>query len=62
MFINPKWKQDGETVAGGHGLGHGSNQLHDPRGIFVDENRTLYVADWGNHRIMKWKRDATVVK
>jgi DNA-binding beta-propeller fold protein YncE len=25
--------------------------LSDPRGIFVDVNLNLYVADWGNHRI-----------
>lgn len=29
-------------------------QLHGPKGIFVDELGTVYVADSGNNRVMRW--------
>ena len=36
----------GVTVAGGHGLGDSSNQLHDPRGnLIVDKDFNLYICD-----------------
>ncbi|CAF4091059.1 unnamed protein product, partial [Adineta steineri] len=39
-------------VAAGTGIkGSSSNQLNEPRGIFVDVNLNLYVADCNNHRI-----------
>ncbi|CAF1035438.1 unnamed protein product [Adineta steineri] len=39
-------------VAAGTGFeGSDPNQLLDPRGIFVDVNLDLYVADCGNHRV-----------
>jgi sugar lactone lactonase YvrE len=27
--------------------------------MFIDDDQTIYVADWGNDRIMEWKRNAT---
>ncbi|CAF3426955.1 unnamed protein product [Rotaria sp. Silwood1] len=53
------WARIGTTVAGGNGVGDGLNQLDQPFGLFVDENQTVYVADFANHRIVKWIRDAT---
>lgn len=35
-----------------------SNTLHDPRGFLLDRNLTMYIIDWGNHRIQKWPADA----
>ncbi|CAF1117918.1 unnamed protein product, partial [Rotaria magnacalcarata] len=36
-----------------------------PNGLFVDTLGTLYVADWGNHRVMRWtqgdKKQGTVI-
>jgi sugar lactone lactonase YvrE len=26
--------------------------------MFIDDDQTIYVADWGNHRIVEWKNDA----
>ncbi|CAF4109790.1 unnamed protein product [Adineta steineri] len=41
-----------DRVAAGNGTeGSASNQLSSPRGIFVDVNYDLYVADCYNHRI-----------
>ncbi|CAF4502228.1 unnamed protein product [Rotaria sp. Silwood2] len=57
---NAKWAQNGTTVAGGHGKGSALNQLNDPRGIFVDDDMTIFIADWGNHRIMSWKVGAMI--
>lgn len=39
------------TVAGTGNPGSASNMLHDPRGIFVDTELKLYVADSANNRI-----------
>ncbi|CAF4943374.1 unnamed protein product, partial [Rotaria socialis] len=53
--VNATWKQNGVTIAGGHGNGDATNQLNDPRGLFVDDDQTVVIADWWNHRIMQWK-------
>ncbi|CAF3557607.1 unnamed protein product [Adineta steineri] len=53
-----EYNNDGITVAGENGLGNQLNQLDHPRFIFVDEDQSVYVADVGNHRVMKWKKDA----
>ncbi|CAF4067561.1 unnamed protein product [Adineta steineri] len=43
------------TIAAGTGCaGATSNTLHDPRGIFVDTDLNLYVADFTNNRIQKF--------
>ncbi|CAF0855754.1 unnamed protein product [Adineta ricciae] len=43
------------TIAAGNGTqGSESNMLYFPRGIFVDMNRNLYVADCGNNRVQKY--------
>ncbi|CAF1540451.1 unnamed protein product [Adineta steineri] len=52
-----KWRKDakeGIVVAGGNGQGKDLNQLSYPRGVIVDDLGQIYVADWGNHRIMRW--------
>ncbi|CAF3944273.1 unnamed protein product, partial [Rotaria sordida] len=56
---NTKWIQNGLTVAGGNGLGSGINQLYNPCGLYVDDDQTIYVADYSNHRIVEWKCGAT---
>ena len=42
-------------VAGGNGQGNGVDQLNCPNGIYVDDDQTVYVAEWSNHRIVEWK-------
>ncbi|CAF1438779.1 unnamed protein product [Rotaria sp. Silwood1] len=56
---NAKWAQNGITVAGGNGYGSGTNQLSLPLGLYIDDDQTIYVADWYNHRIVEWKSGAT---
>ncbi|CAF3810707.1 unnamed protein product, partial [Rotaria sp. Silwood1] len=56
---NAKWSQNGITVAGGNGYGCEIDQLHDPCGLYVNDDQTIYVADSGNHRIVEWKSGAT---
>jgi sugar lactone lactonase YvrE len=53
--FNARWKTNGITVAGGHQYGKALNQLRCPYGVFVDDDQTVFIADLGNHRIMKWK-------
>ena len=53
-----RWTTNAVTVAGGYGKGHGTNQLSSPHGLFVDEDQTVYIADYSNHRIVSWKTGA----
>ncbi len=47
------------TVAGGNRPGDQANQLYSPDGIYVDDdNQCIYIADYWNHRIVKWKSGA----
>ncbi|CAF3526563.1 unnamed protein product [Rotaria sp. Silwood1] len=57
--INTKWTQNGLTVAGGCRKGNGFNQLSCPNGFYVDDDLTVYIADFNNNRIVEWKYDAT---
>ncbi|CAF1127854.1 unnamed protein product [Adineta steineri] len=58
-----RWKMgeynEGIVVAGGNGQGNQLNQLNSPTFIFVDEHQSVYVSDGSNHRVMKWRKDAT---
>ncbi|CAF4982727.1 unnamed protein product, partial [Rotaria sp. Silwood1] len=57
--VNARWAQNGVTVAGGHRWGSATNQLHNPRGLVVDDDQTVIVADRGNARIVQWKLNDT---
>ncbi|CAF1374539.1 unnamed protein product [Adineta steineri] len=50
-----KFKQNGIICAGGNGKGDQLNQLCGPYGIFIDHHNSIFIADWGNHRIVEWK-------
>ncbi|CAF4375498.1 unnamed protein product, partial [Rotaria magnacalcarata] len=54
-----KWAQNGLTVAGGHGRGDATDQLNGPRGLFVDDDQTVVIADHENHRVIQWKNGDT---
>ncbi|CAF1406171.1 unnamed protein product, partial [Rotaria sp. Silwood1] len=56
---NAQWQQNGITVAGGNRQGNRINQLSDPLGLYVDDDQTIYAADYSNHRIVEWKQGAT---
>src|SRR5204863_66277 len=60
--INTKWKQYGITIAGGNHQGNQLNQLSLPFGIYVDNdnNQSIYIADYNNHRIVEWKSNAKI--
>ncbi|CAF1273419.1 unnamed protein product [Rotaria sp. Silwood1] len=54
-----RWEQHGVTVAGGNGEGNETDQFRLPLGLFLDDEENLYIADEYNHRIMKWRANAT---
>ncbi|CAF0994039.1 unnamed protein product [Rotaria sordida] len=57
-----KWEEgakQGIVVADGQGAGNSLLQLDRPNGVVVDQLGTVYVADFGNHRIMRWPKGAT---
>ncbi|CAF1532452.1 unnamed protein product, partial [Rotaria magnacalcarata] len=43
--VNGKWKQNGVTIAGGHGQGNATNELNEPYGLFVDDDQRVVIAD-----------------
>ncbi|CAF1249107.1 unnamed protein product [Adineta steineri] len=51
--MNTKWKQSGITIAGGDRPGKELNQLFWPQNIYVDDDQMIYIADYGNDRILK---------
>jgi hypothetical protein len=55
------WSVDATTIAGNPtgANGNDSASLKEVRGIYLDSNDTLYAADWGNGRVMKWPTLAT---
>ncbi|CAF1155524.1 unnamed protein product [Adineta steineri] len=50
-----KFQQSAITVAGGNERGQELNQLNNPYGTFIDNDKSIYIADSNNHRIVKWK-------
>ncbi|CAF2083292.1 unnamed protein product, partial [Rotaria magnacalcarata] len=56
---NANWAQKGVTIAGGNWAGGATNQLNEPFGLFVDDDQTVVIADYENHRIMQWKNGDT---
>ena len=58
--MNARWSQNGVTVAGGNGCGNAVNQLYNPYGLDIDDdNQSIVIADWWNHRIVEWKMGAS---
>ncbi|CAF1182472.1 unnamed protein product [Adineta ricciae] len=51
-------KGEGTLVAGGNGEGDQLNQFNCPTSLFGDEEQSLYVSDFGNYRVMKWRKYA----
>ncbi|CAF4116996.1 unnamed protein product, partial [Adineta steineri] len=49
------------VAAGGNGNGNALNQLSDPTGVYYDYlyTNSLYVADSGNHRVLKFPSGST---
>ena len=58
--MNARWSQNGVTVAGRNGCGNAINQLYLPFGLDIDDdNQSIAIADFNNHRIVKWKIGAS---
>ncbi|CAF0743691.1 unnamed protein product [Adineta steineri] len=49
-----KYRPFATTVAGGNGRGQELNQLSRPYGIFIDNDKSIYIADCENQRIVRW--------
>lgn len=41
-------------MAGGNGQGYALNELNQSYELYVDDDLTVYVADFWNHRIVAW--------
>ncbi|CAF4080927.1 unnamed protein product [Rotaria sordida] len=51
--------QNGATIVGGNRRGNATNQLYDPNDLYVDDDQTIYIVDFVNHRIVEYKCGAT---
>jgi sugar lactone lactonase YvrE len=60
LLPQAKWSTNGTTVAGGNGKGEQFDQLNQPGGLYVDDNQTVYVADFNNHRVVAWSSETTL--
>ncbi|CAF3504980.1 unnamed protein product, partial [Rotaria sp. Silwood2] len=48
---------NGQVIAGGHGKGNRSNQLHYTTDVLIDkETDSLIICDRGNIRVVRWSR------
>ena len=59
-----KWPKDateGILVAGGRGGGDDWVQLYSPNGVVIDQLGAIYVADLGNHRIVRWHNGINLI-
>ena len=54
VFVRNATAKNFSTVAGTKESGTGNSQLNRPYVMFVDDKKTVYVADCHNHPIMKW--------
>ncbi|CAF1524181.1 unnamed protein product, partial [Rotaria sordida] len=54
-----RWVEQGVTVAGGYNSGSADNQVYWPGSVSIDDDQTVVVTDYGNHRIMQWKKDGS---
>lgn len=52
---NGSWATNVIMIAGGNGNGSSLNQLDGTLSVALDQSDTVYVADYGNHRIMRLK-------
>ncbi len=53
-----KWARGataGVLVAGQRGQGNAANQLYTPRDLYIDDTGNIYVPDWGNGRVQKFR-------
>ncbi|CAF1440812.1 unnamed protein product [Adineta steineri] len=55
---NLRWNQTGQIVAGTTS-GSNANQLKNPSCLYIDNNNTLYICDYGNNRVQKWIQGGT---
>jgi hypothetical protein len=54
---NARWAQHGIAVASGHYKGLGLQELWSPHSLVVDDDGTVFIANFGNHRIVAWEKD-----
>ncbi|CAF3709342.1 unnamed protein product [Adineta steineri] len=54
----PIWIQNGITIIGRDKPFQALSTLNSPHGLYVDDNQTVYIADWKNHRVVECKPGA----
>jgi DNA-binding beta-propeller fold protein YncE len=59
VYASAIWESNAKTVAGGNGEGNALNQLNSSYGVFVDSDGALFIADYYNHRVVKWSQGAS---
>ena len=52
-----RWSREADRITGSRRPGSQPDQLNQPRGLYVHDTSTIYVADSKNHRIVCWRLD-----
>jgi hypothetical protein len=55
----PLFANNGVVVAGGNGEGTNLNQFTAPQNPYIGTDNSLYVPDFGNHRVLKFPSNST---
>ncbi|CAF1468011.1 unnamed protein product [Adineta ricciae] len=55
LNADAKWSPNGIVFAGGCGTGNKLNQLWHPYSLRIDMDDMVYISDYDNHRIVKWR-------
>ncbi|CAF1377893.1 unnamed protein product [Adineta ricciae] len=59
-YLNPEIRRytDNDTIGTQLTIGYNNSiPFDEPTYIFVDENRSIYISDWGNNRVIKQVKD-----
>ena len=62
ILPNAKWIQNGITLTGRNEGDEGLTQLHNPCDLYVDNDQSVVIADFWNHRIVEWRHGAASVQ
>ena len=52
------WASESTIIAGGKGKGTGRHEFQDAQGLALDLDGTVFVADCGNQRVVRWSPGA----
>ncbi|CAF1193019.1 unnamed protein product [Adineta ricciae] len=56
ISVDAQWEQNGITIIEGRQKDNATYRVYQPRGLFIDDDQNILIADHRNHRIDEWKQ------